>query len=176
LEQINEVLNRTNPGPGGFYDNFGSLEAKKRLVNTTAWEDDPGFLRSPVSDVGILRKNMEWIHVISADGFDNQKCPEEWMTQFSSFYDKPFEVRYDGLDANGLYRVRVSYTGRFRSIMRLFANGHPVHDYIRAGEQPMYEFEIPQQALAGGTVVFRWETVEGERGSQVSEIWIIKER
>ena len=176
LTQIEAVLNRTNPGAGGFYDNFGSWEAKKRLVNQTAWEDDPGFLNSTVSDVGILRKNMEWIHVISTDGFDNQKCPEEWMTQFTAFYDKPLEVRYEGLDVNSSYKVRVSYTGRFRSIMRLFANGYPIHDYIRAGEQPTYEFKIPKQALADGTVVFRWETVEGERGSQVSELWIIKEQ
>jgi hypothetical protein len=176
LAQIHAVLNRTNPGPGGFYDNFGTYDATKRLLNKIAWEDDPGFLKSPSSDAAILRKNVEWVHVITAKGFDNQICPEEWMTQFTTFYENPLEVQYDGLDINSSYKVRVSYTGRYRTTMRLFANGHPVHDFIRAGEQqPTYEFKIPQQALTDGTVVFRWETMEGERGSQVAELWIIKD-
>jgi len=174
LAQIHLALNRTNPGPGGFYDNFGSLESVKRLVNKIDWEDDPGFLKSPSSDAAILRKNVEWVHVITAKGFDNQICPEEWMTQFTTFYENPLEVRYDGLDVSSAYKVRISYTGRYRTTMKLYANGFLVHDFIRAGEQPTCEFQLPQQALTDGTVIFRWETVEGERGSQVAEFWIIK--
>jgi hypothetical protein len=174
LAHIDWVVNRTNPGPGGFYDNFGSLDSRKRLVNTIPWEEDPGFLKSPVSDVGILRKNVEWVHVITAKGFDNQMCSEEWMTQFTTFYENPLEVRYDGLDENSSYNVRVSYTGRYRSNMKLYANGYLIHDYIRAGAQPTHEFPIPQQALTGGAVTFKWVTDEGERGSQVAELWLIK--
>ena len=175
LSRIEDVINRTNPGPGGFYDNFGSIKAKSRLVNKVSWEDDPGFLQSPVSDVGILHNNIEWVHVITAMGFDNQVCPSEWMTQFATFYENPLEVQYEGLDVQSAYKIRVSYTGRYRSNMRLFANGHLVHDYILAGEQPTYEYTIPPQALTDGrgTIVLRWETVEGERGSQVAEVWII---
>ena len=177
LTRIHQLINRTNPGPGGFYDNFGTFEGRKRLVNKIPYEDDPGFLRSPAPDVAILRKNVEWVHVITARGFDNQMCPEEWMTQYASFYENPLEVQYDDLCVHSSYRVRVSYTGRYRSNMKLFANGYLVHDFIRAGEQPTFEFKIPQEAISNynGTVIFRWETVEAERGSQVAELWIIKD-
>ena len=94
LARIHEVLNRTNPGPGGFYDNFGTIDAQKRLVSKILYEDDPGFLKSPSTDAAILWKKAEsidvlWVHVVAARGFDNQICPEEWMTQFATFYENP---------------------------------------------------------------------------------------
>ncbi|MEQ8879084.1 MAG: hypothetical protein RLQ12_05605, partial [Cyclobacteriaceae bacterium] len=72
------------------------------------------------------------------------------------------------------YSIRVSYTGRFRSRMRMEADGIEVHDFIKTGIQPTYELPIPQEALADGEVTFSWTCGEAERGSQVSEIWIIK--
>ncbi len=175
LVQIDKVLNRTNPGPGGFYDNFGTLEAMKRLKSTVNWADDPGFLESPCPDAGICLRDEEWVHEITAQGFDDQACPEAWMTQFTTFYDNPLEVFYTDLDVNSSYRIKIAYTGRYQSKMKLFANGYLIHDFIRAGKQPVYEFKIPQKALTDGTILLRWETEAGERGCQVSEVWIVKE-
>jgi hypothetical protein len=47
LQLIDKVLNRTNPGPGGFYDNMGSFSSMKRIANPIPWEEDPGTLKSP---------------------------------------------------------------------------------------------------------------------------------
>jgi hypothetical protein len=47
------------------------------------------------------------------------------------------------------------------------------------GTQPLFEFPIPAEATADGKVSFTWscgddDKGEGERGSQVAEIWLIK--
>jgi len=44
LNAIDKVLNRTNPGPGGFYDNMGSASSFKRILNTVPWKMTRGHL------------------------------------------------------------------------------------------------------------------------------------
>ena len=70
--------------------------------------------------------------------------------------------------------IRIAYTGRFRAHLKMMADDIQVHDYIKTGVQPLYEFPIPQEALRDGKVIFTWTCGKAERGSQVSEIWIIK--
>ena len=96
------------------------------------------------------------------------------MQQVTTLYDQPLEIVYDKLDPNGSYTVKVAYTGRFRSRMKMVADDILVHDFIKTGIQPIYEFQIPAKAVKDGIVNFKWTCGEGERGSQVSEIWIIK--
>jgi hypothetical protein len=43
----------------------------------------------------------------------------------------------------------------------------------------MYEFKLPREITADGKVLFSWtcgsdDSGEGERGSQVAEIWLIR--
>jgi hypothetical protein len=97
-----------------------------------------------------------------------------WMNQVTTLYDLPLEIAYDKLDANANYMIRVAYTGRFRSRMKMTADGILVHDFMKTGIQPIYEFPIPEEALKDGKVVFSWTCGEAERGAQVSEIWIMK--
>ena len=52
-------------------------------------------------------------------------------------------------------------------------DGHLIHDYIRTGIKPLYEFELPASSYSDGNLVLQWTCSEGERGSQVAEIWII---
>ena len=54
-----------------------------------------------------------------------------------------------------------------------------IHDFIRMGIQPLFEFALPREVTAQGKVLFTWscgddDKGEGERGSQVAEIWLIK--
>jgi hypothetical protein len=96
------------------------------------------------------------------------------MNQATTLYDQPLEIVYDNLDPSGTYKIRVAYTGRFRSRMKMVADDMTVHDFIQTGLQPIYEFEVPSDALSDGKVTFKWTCGEGERGSQVSEIWLFK--
>jgi hypothetical protein len=175
LEAIEKMLHRTDPGPGGFYDNFGSLNSWDRVEVRYDEGADPGDLKTPRVSFGVGLIGREWVHEITATGFEGRPTPLAWMNQVTTLYDTPLEITYDNLNPAESYTLRVSYTGRFRSRMKLMADGILVHDFIKTGMQPTYEFPIPAEALEDGTVTFSWTCGEGERGSQVAEIWIIRE-
>ena len=179
LAAIEEMLNRTNPGPGGFYDNFGSPSAWKRVISKKTWKEDPGSLESPRVSFGVGLTSVDWVHEVVATGFEGQTTPLAWMNQINTLYDTPLEMEYDNLDPTAEYILKIAYTGRFRSNMKLMADGKMIHDYIRMGTKPMYEFALPKQITEDGKVHFTWncgddDNGEGERGSQVAEIWLKK--
>ncbi|QDK78600.1 hypothetical protein EXU85_08235 [Spirosoma sp. KCTC 42546] len=175
LQKIREVLHRTDPGPGGFYDHFGAPESWHRVVSDTSWEKDPGSLHSPRIGFGVGLVGVEWVDEIKATGFKGQVTPRAWMKQAKTLYDQPLKIAYSELDPTASYRLRIAYTGRFQSRMKLTTDdGSVVHDFIQTGEQPIYEFDVPKAASSDGAVTFIWECGEGERGSQVTEIWLVR--
>jgi hypothetical protein len=174
LFEIDKMLQRTNPGPGGFYDNFGSPKSWERIVSRVTREEDPCNLASPRTSFGIGLEGEEWVHNVTAVGFEGQASPSAWMNQITTLYDQPLEIEYNNLDPTGSYTIKVAYTGRFPSKIKMVADNIFVHDYIKTGTQPIYEFEVPKAANTDGNIVFKWTCGEGERGSQVAEIWLIK--
>ncbi len=175
LEGIEYMLKRNNPGAGGYYDNFGNPQSWERVISHKSFIEDPGNLASPRVSFGVGLKNKEWVHEITAKGFEGEAAPMSWMNQLTTLYDQPLEIGYSDLNPNESYTIKIAYTGRFRSTMKLTADNIRVHDFIKTGVQPIYEFPIPEDALKDGKVIFSWTCGEGERGSQVSEIWIIKD-
>ncbi len=179
LTAIDKMLHRTDPGPGGFYDNFGSPSAWKRVKARKTWAEDPGSLESPRVSFGVGLTGVDWVHEIVAKGFEGQTTPLAWMNQINTLYDTPLEMEYDNLDPKAEYTLRIAYTGRFRSNMKLVADGVMIHDFIRMGTKPLFEFSLPKEITKDGKVKFTWtcgtyDGGEGERGSQVAEIWLIK--
>ncbi len=172
---IEEVLQRNNPGPGGFYDNFGNPASWSKVQFNYDLDKDPGNLRTPRVSFGVGLKDKEWVHEITAKGFEGEAAPVSWMNQVTAFYDQPLSIKYDNLNPDEKYKIKVAYTGRFRSRMKMMADGAQIHDFIKTGVQPIYEFSIPQEISKDGSVTFTWTCGEAERGAQVSEIWIIKE-
>ncbi|MBD2699197.1 hypothetical protein IC229_01015 [Spirosoma sp. BT702] len=173
--KIREMLHRTDPGPGGFYDHIGSPESWHRVVSGEPWAEDPGSLRSPRTGFGVGLVGVEWVDEIKATGFKGQITPRVWMKQAKTLYDQPLKIAYSELDPTATYRLRIAYTGRFRSRMKLSTDdGSTIHEFIQTGEQPIYEFDVPKAASADGSVTFIWTCGEGERGSQVTEIWLIR--
>ena len=45
---IREIVNWTNPGPGGFYDDLGNSARQPHLVRGPGLAKDPGLYESPV--------------------------------------------------------------------------------------------------------------------------------
>ncbi|HZK93987.1 MAG TPA: alpha-glucuronidase family glycosyl hydrolase, partial [Prolixibacteraceae bacterium] len=179
LTAIDKMLHRTDPGPGGFYDNFGSPSAWKRVKAKKTWSEDPGSLESPRVSFGVGLTGEDWVHEIVAKGFEGQTTPLAWMNQINTLYDTPLEMEYDNLDPKAEYTLRIAYTGRFRSNMKLVADGVMIHDFIRMGTKPLFEFSLPKEVTKDGKVKFTWtcgtdDGGEDERGSQVAEIWLIK--
>ena len=175
LQKIDRMLRRTDPGPGGFYDHFGAPESWYRVVSEIPWEKDPGSLQSPRIGFGVGLVGEEWVDEIKATGFKGQVTPRVWMKQAKTLYDQPLKIAYTELDPQAAYRMRIAYTGRFRSRMKLTTDdGSVIHDFLQTGEQPLFEFDVPQKATADGKVTFLWNCGEGERGSQVTEIWLMR--
>ncbi|MDQ6478486.1 hypothetical protein [Dyadobacter sp. LHD-138] len=175
LKKIQEILHRTDPGPGGFYDHFGDPDSWHRVVQTLPWKEDPGSLQSPRIGFGVGLVGEEWVDEIQATGFKGQVTPRVWMKQAKTLYDEPLKIHYDELDPKADYRIRIAYTGRFRSRMKMTTDdGQVIHDFIKTGDTPIYEFDLPKAAIADGQVTFIWTCGEGERGSQVTEIWLVR--
>ncbi len=175
VRQIQAMLHRTDPGPGGFYDHFGAPESWYRVVPGIGWDRDPGSLQSPRTGFGVGLVGEEWVDEIKATGFKGQVTPRVWMKQAKTLYDEPLKIHYDDLDPETSYRIRISYTGRFRSRMKMTTDdGTVIHDFIKTGEKPIFEFDLPKATIKEGKVTFVWSCGEGERGSQVTEIWLIK--
>lgn len=90
----------------------------------------------------------EWVDEIQATGFKGQITPRAWMKQAKTLYDQPLKIRYENLDPKATYRIRISYTGRFRSRMKMTTDDDLViHDFIQTGHQPTFEFNVPNQPM-----------------------------
>lgn len=149
---IDRILNWTDPGPGGFYDDLGDPTRQPHLVRgSIGLEYHPHWRRS-------------------------------WCTYAESLYDEPLEMRYAGLDPAAQYGLRVVYAGDTpgRKIRLLAGDGIEVHPLMRK-PQPVapVEFEIPRAATAAGALDLKWYREPGlggnGRGCQVAEVWLIKQ-
>ena len=161
---IDEILNWTNPGPGGFYDDLGDPAAQPHLVRGADYASDPAFLNSPhvaFGGVGVYRKSF-WTHAASLN-------------------DEPLRMRYADLDPTAQYKIRVVYGGDSpRQKIRLVANGAiEIHPFIAkpVPYRPI-EFDIPREATRDGVLNLAWTREPGQggngRGCQVSEVWLIR--
>ena len=165
IAKIDEILNWTDPGPGGFYDVLGLVNQRPHLVMGESYAQDPDFLKSPLISFG-GSPQRGWRTTTAVDG--------------EIIQDRPLRMHYTDLDPSARYKVRVTYGGDARRVaVKLTANSIEVHPFREKGTtaEPV-EFEIPQQATATGTLTLEWTRTPGlggnGRGTQVSEVWLIK--
>ncbi len=165
-----ELLEREDPGAGGFYDDLGDPRRRPHLDLGVQFARDPYYLQSP--RIGFRAY---------ADG------PIQWSRFAETHFETPLRMNYSGLDPRARYRVRVVMSGENgagdrKARIKLVANGkYVVHDYM---EKPMpirpVEFDVPAEATAGGTLTLEWFNPEGAggagRGCQFSEVWLLKVR
>jgi hypothetical protein len=167
LEKIDAIVNWTNPGPGGFYDDLGDPRQQPHLLRGEGFERDPEFRRSALIGFGAQRPDQGW--------------RMSWFNHAESLFDAPLQMRYTGLDPAARYKIRVVYGGDMpQAPIRLVANGNlEIHGFI---EKPSpvapVEFDIPPRATSTGTLLLEWTRPPGlggnGRGCQVSEVWLIR--
>jgi hypothetical protein len=164
MRGIEAIVHRTDPGPGGFYDDLGNLSRQPHLVRGAQYAADPDFRRSSLVGFG---SRAGW--------------PLAWCQNAQTLHDTPLLMHYDGLDGKARYRLRVVYAGdSFRNRIRLDAGASPVHDWLQKPNPPVpVEFEIPAAATASGQLDLAWRQEPGKggngRGCQVAEVWLIRE-
>jgi hypothetical protein len=159
LQDVNEIVNWTNAGEGGFYDDLGNADRQPHLVQGDS------------TLIGF------------ADRRPDQGSRVSWFNDAESLFDEPLRMRYTGLDAQAHYKVRVVYGGDMLKVpIRLTANGNiEIHPYRPKPNPPApLEFDIPFEATRGGTLTLEWTRPPGlggnGRGCQVAEVWLIKSR
>ena len=165
LRELDAILNWTNPGAGGFYDNLGDPLRRPHLVMGTPYEKDPAFLRAPQT------------------GFDwENDWRRSWCRHAGALIDEPLRMHYSSLDPAAAYKLRVVYTGdMFQAKIRLVA-GEPLEIHpllLKPRDMKPVEFDLPKDATRAGTLDLTWHTEKGRggngRGCQVSEVWLIKQ-
>ncbi len=166
LAAIVDIVEWTNPGPGGFYEDLGSTVAQPRIVPGPGYAQDPAFTESPQHSFP-YRKDPHPVRL-------------SWRGFTGALGDAPFCIRYADLDPDAHYGVRVVYSDLSPEVeVRLTANGLEVHDWIfkPSPRQPL-EFDIPQEATAQPELILSWLRKPGRghagRGCEISELWLLK--
>ena len=176
LKAVEEILQWTNPGPGGFYDDLGNSARQPHLQRGLGFSEDPGCFQSARADF------EEDLVVDEPDENPGVARRVSWMDHAEALYDAPLQMAYAGLDPEARYRVRVLYAGDSpKRQMRLVANDNiEVHPYL---SKPMpfkpLEFAIPPAATQQGKLTLSWFAEPGLGGNgrscQVSEVWLMKD-
>jgi hypothetical protein len=164
LKELERIVHWTDPGPGGFYDDLGNPAQQPHLLRGRGYRADPAFWESPL--VGFA---------------GDRTLRTSWWTQAESLFDEALRLRYQDLDRGAEYKIRVVYGGDSPRVkIRLMANDRiEIHPLI-AKPMPVrpLEFDIPREATATGELTLSWSREPGlggnGRGSQVSEIWLIR--
>ena len=163
----NEVVNRTDPGPGGFYDDLGDPNRQPHLVpNSVPFVENPDFRKSVFTSFDFKRDR-----------------PREWWTNVLCMYDGSLQMRYTELDKSAKYQLRVVYSAERGSTVtiKLEGDGETLHDHMqKPTEMQTLEFDVPEKLTADGELNLRWTRQPGlggnGRGCQVAEVFLIKKQ
>lgn len=167
LHEIDKLVNWEDPGPGGFYDDLGNPDKQPHLNMLSSYDENPSRIDR------ITEGHYRWMNNQTLE-VDN-RYRFSWLHYAQSLHGAPLILRYDGLDPDASYSVKVVEFGRFGASIDLIAdNKYQIHGPLRP-QYPLWpiEYEIPKAATQDGKVELKWRLVEG-RGTQVAEVWLIK--
>jgi len=176
LKAVEQILQWTDPGPGGFYDDVGNVAGQPHLLRGLGFSEDPGCFQSSRVDF------EEDLVVDEPDENPGVARRLSWMDHAEALYDAPLQMAYAGLDPKARYKLRVLYAGDSpRRKIRLVANDTiEVHPYL-AKPMPFkpLEFPIAPAATQSGKLTLSWFAEPGLGGNgracQVSEVWLVKD-
>ncbi len=165
LLELEKIVNWENPGPGGYYIDFGDLSENSHLVRGSKYEDDPGSWHSPF----IGRRT----------GYPQDKgWRNSWKTYIHTLFNYPLVLRFDNLDPKAEYQLKIVY---LRGPIKLMADDqYVIHDYfeITPWSIEVRTYDIPQEASNDGKLSLQWEmepAIGGAgRGNKIGEMWLIK--
>ncbi len=176
VARLDAIVNWTDAGPGGFYDDLGDIAAQPHLVRALPYDKDPMFVHSPMMSFAMRGAG-------NVDRMDQSflNYPKSWWTHAEALFDGPVTLEYKDLDPTAQYRVKVVYGGdNFASRLKMVANDNTeVHGWLHR-PVPFHplEFDIPRPATAGGVLKLSVYKEPGSggagRGDSVSEVWLMR--
>ncbi|ULL16905.1 hypothetical protein DVH26_22135 [Paenibacillus sp. H1-7] len=178
LEMIGELLNRANPGPGGFYDNFGSSRSSRRVDWGPGWERDPGSLSSPriAHAVYLASGSLPEAKEKALGGI-----PLAWIQHVNVMLDTPLLLCYENLNPSTDYKMKVAFLGEVgtgahkTSHVRITANDdHLAAERVEVpgGTVTLYEAFIPGEIVRDGVLKLAFLRTKGTKRLNVAELWL----
>ncbi len=167
LAHLDAIVNWTNPGLGGFYDDLGNLTQQPHLVRGVGSVNDPDFSASSL--VGF-----------ESDHYEPWRT--SWLRHAYILFDVPLELHYENLDPTAAYRLRINYGGdNPNSQVQCWADDHVVHELRhKAPTGEILEFDVAPELTRDGTLRLTWRQAPGAggsgRGCHVAEVWLVKKR
>lgn len=168
IAQIDHLLHRCDPGPGGSYTDLGGWSGWLRIENPTDYATDPAFLHGALTSFILMPPD---------ESKDAYHLPLAWQRNGCAMYMTPLCVSYEGLETDTDYVLRCTYLGFFGQHARLEADdGTVIHDEICTDRQIVtLDFVLPRRCYANGHLGLRFTGHDGERGISVAELWLIKQ-
>ncbi len=182
-ELVRMITHYEDPGPGGFYDNCGTLDRCPNVVHGYPY------------DFG-----QPLVPGMNSEG----NRPSQRTMHFTQDEAEGVKFHYRGLDSNSAYRIRFTlvrpwYQDRYRSRMNQHTETIYAGDLVLARDlevpermSDFFTFDIPPEAIRNGELVIRFErapdVAHGSRlerevwrntggwGTIVSEAWLMKRR
>ena len=193
LERLATLVNWTDPGPGGYYENLGAIGEYHHVVYQRSWAEDPSGNRTArpafpkykadQATIGQQASQAEASNMVFKEEAKRlkslpntrQELRMSWQSQITTLYGTPLKMRFDDLDPDARYELSVTYAGRFRPTMVLTLNDeYSIHGPL-AQPSPIWPvtYNLPRGATASGTLNLEWNLVDG-RGCMISEVWLRK--
>eukprot|EP01052_Picozoa_sp_SAG31_P003144 SAG31_NODE_118_length_24006_cov_8.219266_4_plen_620_part_00 len=174
---LSAIINWTNPGADGFYDQLGSIPRSPRLSPGFGPVTDPQFLYAPL--IQYDEGGAEEAPLTR----DSQRIA--WYSYAQAYWNATVTLNYTGLDPTIQYRVKLVYVrggDAGKAPVRLTAIGADgaqavVHDYFMVNKTDVYDFTVPKSTTQKGSVRLTCHGPLGTGGMgrccQISEIWFV---
>ncbi|RKN79228.1 alpha-glucuronidase family glycosyl hydrolase [Paenibacillus ginsengarvi] len=180
LAMIGRLLDRTNPGPGGFYDPLGSHGGFRRVDPGAGWAADPGYLQSPR-----IAHAMYMLSMPEEQQQDLGGVPLAWVSHTNALLDTPIDIRYDDLDPDTRYTFKAVFLGETKSNSSprdcwasVNANDAFVLEeevFIAAGSVTVREMSVPPEAVKDGKLKLTIARTRGYKRLNVAEVWLLRQ-
>ena len=164
LKELDAIVDWTNPGPGGFYDDLGDPMRRPHLVPGPPYAEDPASLRGPMT---AFDQDPGW--------------RRSWCRHAGTLFGRPLQLHYAGLDREASYKVRIVYTGdmfqvRVRLVGRRIDRDPPLP--AQAARHDAARVRHPREATRDGALELSLTPSPAARGNgrgcQVAEVWLIR--
>ncbi len=157
LRQLDAIVNWNNPGPGGFYDNLGSLVQRPHLVCQPPAQSIPNIARRP-SWVRTPMRAPRRLGALTPKRATTRRCAS---------------TTTDSIPRPVTKSVSFTHGDNFAAKMRLVADDQfEVHPYL-AKQHPVrpVEFDVPPDATHDGSLTLAWTRVQTTAATDVAARW-----
>lgn len=187
IEALWKLYSRENPGEGNTYCNLGSYEGFSHVTQQGNWEEDPGYLKTPLKDhsiyniIGLFHQMRGWYYEFP--------MPLKWAWNATVLYGTPLQVRFNGLNPNKKYILKAFYPNALlKEVHHIQKPEDDMECNVWAGDKLLttfipkqemksdvtWDYELPEDSYTDGTVTLKWQVYGTLKAFAVSEIWIIQ--